>query len=288
MNADQAMLDVSGTLAASSEDQPPQVLVTEDLSVHFSGIAALEGVNTTVGHGDVVAIIGPNGAGKTTYLNALSGLLRSYASGKVWLNGVRADTVPASTLACRGLGRSFQHPPLLLPETVLTNVLIGGHSRMPYGRLAQIFRPRKVARIERQETERARQLLEDLGLLKVVDKVAGELSFGTMKLVDIARAVFTQPRLLLLDEPTSGLDFQEQERVVELLQSLRSSGRLSVIVVEHHMEIVRKTATAVIGLQAGTVLESGSPDEVLNSEVFLEAMVGTSTAGEIEDPGMGR
>jgi branched-chain amino acid transport system ATP-binding protein len=179
-----------------------------------------------------------------------------------------------SAIAAAGLGRSFQHPPLLEHETVADNVVCGMHGLDKYSLASQVFRPRHVARREALLYERALLLLDVVGLSDLADHAVGSLSYGQRKLIDIARAMASGPRLLLLDEPTSGLDFAEQEKVKNILLTLRASGRVTVLVVEHHMDMVRNTATRVLGLQAGAVLAEGDPGQVLDSEAFRQAVVG--------------
>jgi branched-chain amino acid transport system ATP-binding protein len=249
-----------------------ELLSIRELRVRFGGLAALAGVNLTVGHHDLVAIIGPNGAGKSTTLNAISQLIRS--SGEITFNGRRIDGLPAWKVAAAGIGRSFQDPPLIDHYTVLENVLCGAHVRLRYGMLAQVAWRRSVRRHEEGMTRRAMTLLEFVGLAGEARKEAGSLSFGGRKLVDIVRAMVSGPRLLLLDEPSSGLDEQERGALRSVLLALREEKRVGILCVEHHMDLVRAVATSVIALQAGEVLMKGAPFEVLDSARFRVAVVG--------------
>ena len=249
------------------------LLVLDDVSVSFGGVAALREISLTVGQGELLAVIGPNGAGKTTLLNCICGLARM-SHGRMSFNGVDTNGRSTAHLAKLGLGRSFQDPPLVDEATVLENVLIGAHLDLAYRMADQLCRRRRVVSLEADARRRARLLLDAIGLGGLGDHLAGGLPYGSRKLVDIARALISHPRLLLLDEPTSGLDGREQQLVRDLLEELRRTPGSTVLIVEHHMDVVRAVATGVIGLQAGSMLAKGTPQEVLDSELFRAAIVG--------------
>jgi ABC-type branched-subunit amino acid transport system ATPase component len=251
-----------------------ELLSIRQLQVRFGGLAALSGVSLSVGHHDLVAIIGPNGAGKSTTLNAICQLIRS--SGEITFNGRRIDGLAAWKIAAAGIGRSFQDPPLIDHYTVLENILCGAHLRLRYGMLTQIGWRRGVRRREEAMARRAMTLLEFVGLGEEAEKEAGSLSFGARKLVDIVRAMVSGPRLLLLDEPSSGLDEHERQALRTTLLALREERRVGILCVEHHMDLVRAVATDVVALQAGEVLMTGTPSEVLDSARFRVAVVGGS------------
>jgi branched-chain amino acid transport system ATP-binding protein len=261
--------------AGPGEPDAAPVLELTALSVSFGGVHALSDISMQVGPAEVVALIGPNGAGKSTLLNAVSGLIRANVSGRITLAGRPVARRHPATIAGLGVGRSFQHPPLLDTESVLENLMLGAHLRLRYRMTDQLVRRGRVRRQEAAERERALRLLETVGLAGDAGREAGALPYGGRKLVDILRALMAEPRLLLLDEPTSGLDARERAVVEGLLQSIRDAGQMSVLLVEHHMDVVRKLADSVVGLQAGTVLRTGTPHEVLDSEVFRNAVVGT-------------
>jgi branched-chain amino acid transport system ATP-binding protein len=258
-------------------DQPlattqDELLSIRGLSVRFGGLRALTRVDLDVGRHDLVAIIGPNGAGKTTTLNAICQLIR--CSGSITFAGRPIDTLPAWKVAAAGIGRSFQDPPLIDHYSVLENVLCGAHLRLRYGMLGQLLWRRAVRSQEDGAVRRAMALLEFVGLVGHAHEEAGSLSFGARKLVDIVRAMVSGPRLLLLDEPSSGLDEHERNALRSVLLALRQERRVGILAVEHHMDLVRATATHVIALQAGEVLMAGTPAEVLDSARFRVAVVG--------------
>jgi branched-chain amino acid transport system ATP-binding protein len=251
------------------------LLAIRDLDVRFGGLRALSEISVDIHRSEIVAIVGPNGAGKSTLLNAISGLLGDSVSGEVTLGGKSVLHSHPAAIAAAGVARSFQNPPLIESETVLENILLGAHLRLRYRMVDQIMRRRAVAAREREATRLAITVLEFAGLARLIDRPVAGLPYGSRKIIDIARTLMSSPKLLLLDEPTSGLDVHERALVQNLLVELRKSTELAILIVEHHMDIVRATADRVIGLQAGVVLAVGTAVEVLDSEAFRSSVVGT-------------
>jgi branched-chain amino acid transport system ATP-binding protein len=253
------------------------LLSIEELSVRFGGLAALSNVSLEVSATDLIAVVGPNGAGKSTMLNAVSGLVRS--TGSIRLAGRRIDGMRPPDRAQAGIGRSFQDAPLLPRYTVLENVLCGAHTVLGYRLAEQLLRRRKVRRRETEYERRARILLDFVGLSSQANTEAGELSYGAGKRTDLARAMITGPRLLLLDEPSSGLDEHERDVLKDILRALRDEERVAVVYVEHHMDLVRATATDILVLKAGETLMTGAPDQVLDSREFVVTVMGRPAPG---------
>jgi branched-chain amino acid transport system ATP-binding protein len=245
------------------------------LSVAFGGVRALSEVSTAVGARELVAVVGPNGAGKSTLLNAISGLVRRQTTGRLEFRGKAINGVTTARRAVLGIGRSFQNPPLVDSMTVVENVMAGAFGLHDYGVLDQLVRWRKAARSERARQEQARSILDFVGLADIAPDPAGQIAYGQRKLIDIARALMSEPSLLLLDEPTSGLGKSEQAAMGDLLNRLVERGTMSIMLVEHHMELVRDTATRVLGLQAGRVIADGPALEVLESEEFRATLIGS-------------
>lgn len=264
-----------------SGDIAGSVLRLDGVSVRFGGVQALSQVSFEVDQHDVVAIVGPNGAGKSTLLNAVGSLVR--ATGRIRFLDRDILGVSAARIAHGGIGRSFQDPQLVDDYSVLENVMCGAHLTLGYGLADQVFRPWIVARRERATVRKARVLLEFVGLDKVADHEAGSLSYGARKRTDIARAMLSGPRLLLLDEPSSGLDSAERANLQATLLELREQRLVTAVIVEHHMDLVRSVANQVVGMQAGEVLLTGTPTEVLDSDTFREAIVGGSHSAAEED-----
>jgi branched-chain amino acid transport system ATP-binding protein len=263
----------TGLDGRSRGDAAP-ALALRGVSVNFGGIQALSEVTGQIEEHEVVAIVGPNGAGKTTLLNAVSGLIRKNTKGEIDLFGESILGKSPYAISKHGVGRSFQDPPLLDKESAVENILVGAHLNLGYNGLDQMFRRHKMKRVEAAARERVARVLEFTGLSDVGNVAVGGLPYGARKLIDIARALVSDPKILFLDEPTSGLDADEQKVVSELLLELRRRREMTVVIIEHHMDLVRRVATKVWGLQAGTVLAVGTPSEVLDSVAFRAAVVG--------------
>jgi branched-chain amino acid transport system ATP-binding protein len=258
----------------TEETRTATELEVADLSVAFGGVRAISGVTTRIDQRELVAVVGPNGAGKSTLLNAISGLVRRQTTGAISLRGEPIQSLTATRRAVLGIGRSFQSPPLVESMTVTENVMAGAFGLRDYTVLDQLVRWRKVARSEREREDQARSILEFMGLDGVADVPADEIAYAQRKLVDIARALMAEPSLLLLDEPTSGLGRSEHAAMGELLTRLMARRSITIVMVEHHMDLVRETATRVLGLQAGRVVADGPTAQVLDSEEFRATLVG--------------
>lgn len=256
--------------------EPHRELTLEltDVSVSFGGLRALEGVTTQVYSDEIVSIVGPNGAGKTTMLNAICGIVPK-SSGTIRHRGGDITRLNATQIARTGVGRSFQDPQLLEDSSVLENILCGAHSTIGYSMVDQVFRRGRVRRREAAARERAMELLELVGLEDEASTDPSELAYGARKLVDIIRAAIPNPSILLLDEPSSGLDRSERALVEEMLLAIHRSYGIPMLVVEHHMDLVRRISDKVVGLISGSVAMSGPPAEILDSEEFRALITGT-------------
>ncbi len=236
----------------------PSAIEVRALSVAFGGLRALTDVSASVSADHIVAVIGPNGAGKTTLLNAICGLVPK-ANGEVRHYGRDVTNAHPTTIAQRGVGRSFQDPRLIDSFSVLENVLCGAHATIGYSLADQVFRRLKVARRERKARADAKELLDLFGLADLADVEAGRLAYGPRKMVDIVRATISRPSVLLLDEPSSGLDRAERARIENMLLMIHKEFHIPMMIVEHHMDLVRAVADRVLGLASGSVALHG-PD----------------------------
>jgi ABC-type branched-subunit amino acid transport system ATPase component len=274
--------------AAADQTAPPtgSVLAATDVSVSFGGLRAVTGVDIAVERREVVAVIGPNGAGKTTLLNAISGLVPM--TGELAIDGVRPKAVKPQVLARLGLGRSFQSPQLIEHENAIENVVCGAHLRSGYNSAEQIFRRRQVYRRERLLAEEARDLLAQMGLgSSELNRPVVQLTHGTRKRVDIARALMARPKLLLMDEPTSGMGGEERRLIKDLVQSIRGTMDTAVLMVEHHMDVVRAVCDRAVAMQTGSVLMAGPVAAVLESDTFVVASLGRSVAESLHEAEQG-
>jgi len=268
------MAAVGATTAPTSEAGRAQpILDIRDLRVVFGGLAALNGVDLRVSAGKSVGIVGPNGAGKTTLLNALMRIVP--ARGEVWLAGQRITELSPALLAGLGVARSFQAPQLIETETAVENVLCGAHRLVGYTPLDQLFRRRKARRNERPFVERSIRLLKAAGRGPTLNAPVAGFPHSVRKRIDIVRALMEEPSLLVLDEPTSGLGPAEREIVKELIRDARRDHNVTILFVEHHMDVVRAVADRVVGLRSGMVAVDEPIETVFDSAAFRQMMVGS-------------
>jgi branched-chain amino acid transport system ATP-binding protein len=249
------------------------LLGVEDLSIAFGGLAALSGVSFEAAEGEILALIGPNGAGKSTVFNVLTGLYRPSA-GRATFDGVDLLRLPPHEIARRGVARTFQNTEVFRPLTALDNVLVGEHRHLRAGPLAALAWLPRVAREERAARARAHALLERLGLGDVAGVEAGSLPLGRQKRLEMARALATGPRCLLLDEPAGGLNPTETRALMDLIVRLREELRLTIVVVEHDMDLVMSISDRVVVLHYGRKIAEGKPREIAADAAVVAAYLG--------------
>ncbi|BBK41421.1 ABC transporter ATP-binding protein [Allostella vacuolata] len=253
------------------------LLNVRDLSIRFGGIVALDRVSFSVPEGAIAGLIGPNGAGKTTLFNCLSRLYRP-SEGTILFDGRPLLAAPRHRIAALGIGRTFQNLALFRSMSVLDNVRIGGHCRMRAGFLAHALALPRAEREEAALLEQVRLLIDLLDLGPVAERPVGALPFGTQKRVELARALVTRPRLLLLDEPAGGLNHEEVDQLRTRIRDIRDRLGVTVLLVEHHMNLVMTVSDQVVALDFGRIIADGTPAEVQGDAAVVRAYLGTPAA----------
>ena len=251
------------------------LLRVQDVCVRFGGIVALDGVSFEVPQGRIVGLIGPNGAGKTTLFNCVSRLYEC-DSGEIYFGERRLRSVARHAIAALGIGRTFQNLALFRSMSVLDNVMVGHHCRTRGGFFANALRLPRALREDRAIAEKARALVSELGLDACAHALVADLPFGTQKRVELARALAAEPQLLLLDEPASGLNHEEVTELGTLIRALRERFRLTVLLVEHHMNLVMSISEKVVALNFGRLIAQGSPAEVREHPELVKAYLGAA------------
>lgn len=254
------------------ENKKP-LLAAKDISISFGALKAVDSFNLEINSGELIGLIGPNGAGKTTVFNILTGVYNA-SSGEYTLDGENVIKTSTSALVKKGLARTFQNIRLFKYLSVLDNVVAAYNFRMKYGILSGMLRFPNFWREEKEAKEKAMALLKIFDLDKYAGMHAGNLPYGEQRKLEIARAMATEPKILLLDEPAAGMNPKETEDLMNTIKLIRDKFGIAVLLIEHDMKLVLGICERLVVLNYGQILASGDPKEVINNPQVVEAYLG--------------
>jgi branched-chain amino acid transport system ATP-binding protein len=253
------------------------LLVVDNVGKQFGGLSALSDVSLSVRAGEIYGLIGPNGAGKTTLFNCMTGLY-SVSRGTIHLDGVAVHNRKPHDVVTRGFARTFQNIRLFANMSVLENVMVGRHTRSRAGVLGAVLRNRATREEEKSIRERAQYLLSRVGLDGKAQHLAGHLSYGMQRRLEIARSLATDPRILALDEPVAGMNPSERRDMSELFLRLREEFKLTLLLIEHDVKLVMCVCDRIAVLDYGCKIAEGTPQDVKNNPAVIAAYLGSSGA----------
>ena len=250
-----------------------KVLEVRNLGIDFGGLTAVNNLDLDIYKGEIYGLIGPNGAGKTTVFNMLTKVYQS-ARGTIKIAGKDMDKLNPVQANQVGVARTFQNIRLFSNMSVLDNVKTGMHNELKYGLFTSILRLPKYYKLEKESTQKAMELLKIFGLDQFADLTAGNLPYGAQRRLEIARALATDPKLLLLDEPAAGMNPQETEDLMDMIRKIRNHFDISILLIEHDMKLVMGICERITVLNFGQVLAQGLPQEIQSNTEVVKAYIG--------------
>lgn len=257
------------------------ILETKNLTMDFGGLRAVDNINFQVNEGEIVALIGPNGAGKTTFFNCITGVYKP-TGGDIYIapDGIKTERINGlkpNVVTEKGLARTFQNIRLFQNMTVLENVMIGRHCRLSAGLLGAILRTKATLAEEKKVVDDSYEILEEIGLTEYANEFAKNLPYGAQRRLEIARAMATDPFLLLLDEPAAGMNPQETKELDEMILHIRKNNKISILLIEHDMSLVMSVSEKIFVVDYGKLIAEGTPDAIKKNPEVIKAYLGDET-----------
>lgn len=249
------------------------LLKTTDLGISFGGLRAVDDVNVEIKEGELVGLIGPNGAGKTTIFNLLTGVYKP-TDGDISINQISINKKTTPQIVALGVARTFQNIRLFKELSVLDNVKLAFNNSMNYNTFEAIFRLSRFWKEEKEVTDKALDLLDIFDMAEMANITAGNLSYGQQRKLEIARALATNPKLLLLDEPAAGMNPNETKELMNTISFIRNKFKIAILLIEHDMDLVMGICERLYVLNFGRIIASGLPDEIQNNKEVITAYLG--------------
>ena len=273
-NYPKKMIEVTTTNLIREQDQGKlPVLDVRNLGIDFGGLTAVDGFNMTIGPTEISGLIGPNGAGKTTIFNLLTGVYQP-TRGSILINGINTKGMSAAKVNRLGVARTFQNIRLFSEMTALENVKVGMHNHIKCSFISSFLHLPSYYISERKANQKAMELLEFMGLADVADAKAGSLPYGVQRRLEIARALATEPSLILLDEPAAGMNPSETTELMHQIRRIRDTFQIAIFLIEHDMNLVMNVCEGIVVVNYGRVIAKGTPEQIKENPAVIEAYLG--------------